>query len=379
MAQVECNGCGAPLSHLAIACEFCGEKVVGTAASGGGAPVSGGARLLEDLKEIEEALHSLENEPRPTMFGNIYKPFYWYFVLSTFGVAYIFLPKPAKSGGWGKNDRAAVSNIERKIDNARDLAGSDTLARNRLKRAEEDLREVIHHRKRDKQIRYGLVALPIVLFMFALIGTASEVEDLADAADVTGAMEAQSQKIVDLAEAQSEAVMKAAEQQAEAAMLAAEAQSKAARNVNLKADRKPMEPKSAPPVVAAPVAPPAPVAPVAAAPAEPPVPAQAAIQTGKFIPSMMGRWRGRKKGHTLVVTAQALRSFGVDCKVRVQTKKITCQAESCIWIGPEPGQTGTLSFNERGLLIMKTTLANQACEAKSMTGPFKKAKPTRKR
>ena len=370
MAQVECNGCGAPLSHLAISCEFCGEKVVGAVSPGGDAPVSGGARLLEDLEEIEEALHALENEPRPTMLGNIYKPFYWYFVLSTFGVAYIFLPKPGKSGGWGKNDRAAVSNIERKIDNARDLAGADTLARNRLKRAEEDLREVIHHRKRDKKVRYGLVALPLVFLLFMMIGTSAQVSELTDE------IEEQSEEALERAEAQSEAVMKAAELQAEAAMLAAETQAKAARNVNLKAAKKNLEPKSAPPTVV-----PGAVAPPAVVDAKPVKPSSQpdAIQTGKFIPEMMGRWRGRKKGHTLVVTAVGIRSFGTECKMKVSPEKITCQAQSCTWIGPEPGQTGTLSFNERGLLIMKTTLANQACEAKSMTGPFKKAKPKRKR
>ena len=89
--------------------------------------------------------------------------------------------------------------------------------------------------------------------------------------------------------------MKAAEVQAEAAMKAAEMKGKLAKPVDMKPLRK-EEPKAAVPVaVPAPAAPPVPAeAPPVGEPSAPV--AEVTLQTGSFVPTMLGRWRGRKRG-----------------------------------------------------------------------------------
>lgn len=172
MTQSNCKGCGAPLSPLAVACEFCGEKVSGadTGESGTG---SGGTSLLQDLEEIEDEIHALESQPKPSVGANLYKAFYWYAVLSTLGFAAIFLSKP-KGGATGSDQRAAIRKIERDIDNARDLGKTDTLVLNRLARAEQDLRETITHRKKGKKVRLGFaIGIPVGFVLLAYLSSLS--------------------------------------------------------------------------------------------------------------------------------------------------------------------------------------------------------------
>ena len=379
MAQVDCKGCGAPLSPLAIRCEFCGEKVAGKTDASGQSAVAG---LMEDLEEIEEAIHELEKDPRPSFLGNIYKPFYWYFALSTFGIATLFLPKPKKSGGWGKNDRASVSNIERKIDNARDLAGSDNLVRNRLKRAQDDLREVIQHRKKDKQMRYLMVALPIALLVFLVAIAPDEplddVEspddeissfdglDLNPTAELMEQMAAQTEEAMALAAKQTEQAMELAAKQTEQAMKMAE-QKAPPVDVNTKplyAKPAAVEPKAVAPV--APIA-----APVPAQSAKNPTPEEATPQ--RFTDALRGRWRGKEKGVQVVVKPQGIRSFGVECPFEVRASSIRCKGDVCKWKGESPGHKGTVRI-KKGFLSLTTKLGDQTCQAAGLTGKFKTAK-----
>lgn len=173
MIQVDCQGCGAPLSPAAMRCDFCGESV-------GAAQMPGGfaASLLEDLDEIESGIHKLESLPSVGFGSILYVGVYWYVVLSTCGIAAIFLPKPAKTPLAGKQFDATVSHLERQIDNARDLShGNDVLTR-RLLRATEDLKNVVRDHRKDHRSRFFLAGLGVCGFLLtALLGTAGDLDE----------------------------------------------------------------------------------------------------------------------------------------------------------------------------------------------------------